>query len=101
MDRFLLFLIDIVTHFMAGDTKSHGIGGFHSGIKTTPEYNAHQHAYNQDIPECPMVYPGPKRAALVIAHKCTAPVNYRLSKKYGVYILIEARDFNSMLYGQN
>lgn len=68
MDRFLLFLIDIVTHFMASDTKSHGIGSFHSSIKSAPEYNPHHHAHNQDIAVCPMVYPGPKRAALVIAH---------------------------------
>ena len=100
MDRFLLFLIDIVTHFMAGDTKSHGIGGFHSRIKTALEYNAHHHAYNQDIPECPIVNPGTKRAALVIAHKsyCLLLVT-AFPGSMVRSVLVEVADFNFMLCG--
>jgi len=40
VNSFLIFLVDIVFHLMAGNAELLGIGHFHRGVKTTPEDNA-------------------------------------------------------------
>ena len=37
----LQFLIDVFTHLVAAGTESLGVGEFHGGVKSTPEYEAH------------------------------------------------------------
>jgi hypothetical protein len=78
---------------MTGDTKSHGIGGFHGRIESTPEYNPRREAHNQYRPVRAIAYFGPKRTALVITHKRIAPCDYRFPWRYELPIASEARNF--------
>ena len=43
MNGFFVFLVDVIFHFMTGDTEIHGVRDFHCGIETTPENNTDNH----------------------------------------------------------
>ena len=44
MNRFLVFLVRIISHFMARQTEFHGVGHFQYGVEAAPEYNTDSYA---------------------------------------------------------